>query len=759
MFSARGRECLEMNSISSDPENCLAIDCSNSDSDEECDNNNDKGNCNELSANTTTATTNTTINNSNSSGGGSSSSSDGNQSVNNKSQPSEQRYKTVPTTNARNAMNNQHSPNKQSVTTRTNDLSNNHQRTNRQSAAATAAKENRNQRMNHHHVNVSTPAPAPMPITGAVSAPDDIGYMSSSTSQPSVASSSSQLSPMSAFNEDRMRRKLQFFFMNPIEKWQARRKFPYKFAVQLVKIVVLTIQLCLFAHSRYVHVNYTWDNRVSFSHLFLRGWDDASEVDSYPAAKGPMALYFQDDFYDTIDYAMAGYANLTTAIGSYSYPTDDNSMPPLNLCITRYEQGEINGFNESYSFNPALNEMCLNLTSNGPNFSSKTYLNQSGVTINFAAFVEATLTFSIKTVNFKAAGPIAPPDCYQFDIEILFDNSDHDGQMLLSLDAEPIRLHCHGDVTYITDTVIDSALRSILNVFVITICVASLSLCTRALYRARLLQRQTDTFFRVTYGYPLSQDDNMQFVNFWYIMIVLNDILLILGSILKEQIERKNFSVDQWNICSVLLGVGNMLVWFGVLRYFSFFKTYNVVILTLKQSAPKILRFLLCALMIYAGYTFCGWLVLAPYHFKFRSLATTSECLFSLINGDDMFATFSVMSPKSQMLWWFSRIYLYSFIGLFIYVVISLFIAVIMDAYDTIKKYYKEGFPTSELKRFIGQMHPNDFSSGVFRANIDDEEQESLWETTKKICCYLCCGLKKKENPGPTGYETLVQSS
>lgn len=762
MISARGRECLEMNSISSDPENCLAIDCSNSDSDEECDNNNDKGNCNELSANTTTATTNTTINNSNSSGGGSSSSSDGNQSVNNKSQPSEQRYKTVPTTNARNAMNNQHSPNKQSVTTRTNDLSNNHQRTNRQSAAAaaaTAAKENRNQRMNHHHVNASTPAPAPMPITGAVSAPDDIGYMSSSTSQPSVASSSSQLSPMSAFNEDRMRRKLQFFFMNPIEKWQARRKFPYKFAVQLVKIVVLTIQLCLFAHSRYVHVNYTWDNRVSFSHLFLRGWDDASEVDSYPAAKGPMALYFQDDFYDTIDYAMAGYANLTTAIGSYSYPTDDNSMPPLNLCITRYEQGEINGFNESYSFNPALNEMCLNLTSNGPNFSSKTYLNQSGVTINFAAFVEATLTFSIKTVNFKAAGPIAPPDCYQFDIEILFDNSDHDGQMLLSLDAEPIRLHCHGDVTYITDTVIDSALRSILNVFVITICVASLSLCTRALYRARLLQRQTDTFFRVTYGYPLSQDDNMQFVNFWYIMIVLNDILLILGSILKEQIERKNFSVDQWNICSVLLGVGNMLVWFGVLRYFSFFKTYNVVILTLKQSAPKILRFLLCALMIYAGYTFCGWLVLAPYHFKFRSLATTSECLFSLINGDDMFATFSVMSPKSQMLWWFSRIYLYSFIGLFIYVVISLFIAVIMDAYDTIKKYYKEGFPTSELKRFIGQMHPNDFSSGVFRANIDDEEQESLWETTKKICCYLCCGLKKKENPGPTGYETLVQSS
>jgi len=50
-----------------------------------------------------------------------------------------------------------------------------------------------------------------------------------------------------------------------------------------------------------------------------------------------------------------------------------------------------------------------------------------------------------------------------------------------------------------------------------------------------------------------------------------------------------------------------------------------------------------------------------------------------------MYATFSIMSYKSPMLWWYSRIYLYSFISLYIYVVISLFISVIMDAYDTIK--------------------------------------------------------------------------
>lgn len=475
------------------------------------------------------------------------------------------------------------------------------------------------------------------------------------------------------------------FHCSPIEKWQARRKFPYKFVVQLIKLVLLTLQLCLFAYSQYNHVNYTWSNRATFSHLFLRGWDDASEVESYPPAKGPLALYIKSDFYETIDYALKSYANLSRTVGAYSYPNDMNEMAPMRLCIYHYEQGDIFGFNESYVFNPQIDLVCFNLTKNVTETGTKAYLTKLNMDINFSALVKATLDFSVKTVNFKAAGRIAPPDCYEFLIQILFDNSDHDGQMMLSLDAEPIRLHCQGNIEYITDTEIDTALRSMLNVFVILICIVSFSLCARALYRARLLQKQTDAFFRITFGHPLQGEDYWEFVNFWYIMIILNDVLLVLGSIIKDQIERKNFVADQWNICSVLLGVGNLLVWFGVLRYFSFFKTYNVVILTLKCAAPKILRFLMCAIMIYAGFMFCGWLVLGPYHIKFRSLATTSECLFSLINGDDMFATFSIMSTKSTMLWWFSRIYLYSFISLYIYVVLSLFIAVILDAYDTIK--------------------------------------------------------------------------
>jgi len=74
----------------------------------------------------------------------------------------------------------------------------------------------------------STPvAPVvPMPVSGGSgSAPASVDGREE---QPEFPGSSA-----ASYQEERMRRKLQFFFMNPIEKWQAKRKFPYKFVVQV----------------------------------------------------------------------------------------------------------------------------------------------------------------------------------------------------------------------------------------------------------------------------------------------------------------------------------------------------------------------------------------------------------------------------------------------------------------------------------------------------------------------------------------------
>jgi hypothetical protein len=60
----------------------------------------------------------------------------------------------------------------------------------------------------------------------------------------------------------------------------------------------------------------------------------------------------------------------------------------------------------------------LTVAVNATDFSSAAFLSSKNKTVNFSALVSASLKFSVKTVNLKSAGPISPPDCYRFDIQV-----------------------------------------------------------------------------------------------------------------------------------------------------------------------------------------------------------------------------------------------------------------------------------------------------------------------------------------------------
>lgn len=70
---------------------------------------------------------------------------------------------------------------------------------------------------------------------------------------------------------------------------------------------------------------------------------------------------------------------------------------------------------------------------------------------------------------------------------------------------------------------------------------------------------------------------------------------------------------------------------------------------------------------------------------QFRTLPQSSEALFSLMNGDDMFATFYTINDSNSTIKLIGTLYIYTFVSLFIYVVLSLFIAIIMDAYEVVR--------------------------------------------------------------------------
>ncbi|ROT73634.1 putative mucolipin-3 [Penaeus vannamei] len=137
---------------------------------------------------------------------------------------------------------------------------------------------------------------------------------------------------------DRIRRRLKFFFMNPMEKWHARRSFPGSCCCKCSRLCSdsTVVPVC---PSRYNHVNYLWDTKISFSHLFIKGWDTTREIQVYPPADGPLAVYKKASFFEYLDYAVTTYAHIReTAIGTYTYEHKNGTVVPPVLCVSHYKK-------------------------------------------------------------------------------------------------------------------------------------------------------------------------------------------------------------------------------------------------------------------------------------------------------------------------------------------------------------------------------------------------------------------------------------
>ncbi|XP_038554048.1 mucolipin-3-like [Micropterus salmoides] len=509
------------------------------------------------------------------------------------------------------------------------------------------------------------------------------------------------------------RRRLKYFFMNPCEKYRARGRKPWKLMIQILKIAIITVQLVSFGLSNEMMVTFKEDNLMTFRHLFLKGYKD-HRLGSY-------ALYTKADVYDHIYYIMDRYINLPNlTVGNLAYEWAGGKYTPLSVCQEFYRNSSIDPENETFDIDPHIDKDCIFI--NPVQSFDNSSLNFS---IDFKRLLSVNIYLTLKTINLQTVRHHELPDCYDFHVMIMFDNRAHSGKIKVDVKNDARIYECR-DWKVEADK--NDYLLLLFDSVVILACFTSLILCTRSIINGIQLQFEFNTFFHAYYNKIVTWSDRMEFVNGWYILIIVSDTLTIAGSALKIGIQKKYLT--DYDVCSILLGTGTMLVWVGVLRYLGFFKKYNILILTLRAAFPNVIRFCCCAAMIYFGYCFCGWIVLGPYHDKFRTLDKVTECLFSLINGDDMYATFLQMRDKGYMVWLFSRLYLYSFISLFIYMVLSLFIAVITDTYETIKHHQKDKAPVSQLQAFIAECRDQP-ESGRYQT---DEEPAS--RCLSPCCCF-----------------------
>nr|XP_057929503.1 mucolipin-3 [Doryrhamphus excisus] len=501
-------------------------------------------------------------------------------------------------------------------------------------------------------------------------------------------------------NVECLRRKIKYYFMNPCEKYHARGRKPWKLILQLVKIAIITIQLVSFGLSNQMVVTFKEENLMTFQHLFLKDFVDGS-IDTY-------AVYRQADVYDHINYIIEQYGRLhNITVGNHEYEKRGSVYTPLSVCQEFYRNGTIYPGKDTFEIDAHVETDCIDIYP--MNQSSQDVL--SHFELHFKRMLSVKINFVLKAINLQTVRHRELPDCYDFNVIITFNNQVHSGRIKVDLENDVEINECR-DWKVTGATAKSIYLMLMFDCLIIVTCIISSALCMRSVFNGIQLQFKYTHYYKNHNGKDAPWSDKLEFINGWYILIIASDSLTITGSVLKIDIQTK--VLTSYDVCSIFLGTGTMFVWIGVIRYMGYFRKYNILILTLRAAFPNVIRFICCAGIIYLSYCFCGWIVLGPYHEKFRTLNTVSECLFSLINGDDMFPTFKNMKKKSNLIWIFSRVYLYTFVSLFIYMILSLFITIITNSYHIIKQQQQSGIPTSELQHFLSECKdlPN---SGAYR--------------------------------------------
>ncbi|NXL90297.1 MCLN1 protein, partial [Alectura lathami] len=468
-------------------------------------------------------------------------------------------------------------------------------------------------------------------------------------------------------------------------------------------------------------VTFKEENTVAFKHLFLKDYVDGGD-DSY-------AVYTQHDLYDRVFYAVDKYLAIPNeTIGRYAYVRGESggNQSALVLCQQYYRKGRIDPANDTFNIDPKIVTDCLGVDPEDPHpLPPELDRSYKNFTLKFHKLINVTIQFKLKAINIQTIINNEIPDCYTFTITVSARRRSRRRRRGVTPGRREGSGRCRCQLrTSPCPLAGDNSFRLFFDVVVILVCSLSFILCARSIVRGLMLQHEFGRFFQRRYKQSVRLSDRMEFLNGWYILLVVSDVLTVLGTIMKIGIESKNFA--SYDVCSILLGTSTLLVWVGVIRYLTFFQKYNILIVTLRVALPNVIRFCCCVAVIYLGYCFCGWIVLGPYHVKFRSLSMVSECLFSLINGDDMFVTFAEMQQNSYLVWLFSQIYLYTFISLFIYMVLSLFIALITGSYETIKHQCEGETPVSQLHAYIAECKDSP-KSGKYRRG------------SASACSVFCC--------------------
>mmetsp|Transcript_5802 Transcript_5802/g.10061 ORF Transcript_5802/g.10061 Transcript_5802/m.10061 type:complete len:651 (+) Transcript_5802:123-2075(+) len=152
------------------------------------------------------------------------------------------------------------------------------------------------------------------------------------------------------------------------------------------------------------------------------------------------------------------------------------------------------------------------------------------------------------------------------------------------------------------------------------------------------------------------------------------------------------------------LGLGALIAWVNLVRYFEFSGRFYVLVLTLERSMPDILRFLVSSMPILLGFAAMGISIFGSSTKEFSTLQQSVETLFALMNGDSVLQLLN----EGDQVPYTGIIFLSTFMLLFVCAVMNVFMTIVMHSYEIIAGYHKHEQGSHEHKHEHAHAHEHE---------------------------------------------------
>ncbi|KAG9390253.1 Polycystin cation channel [Carpediemonas membranifera] len=459
------------------------------------------------------------------------------------------------------------------------------------------------------------------------------------------------------------------FFLSPWAKWKYHGRFPWKFFTHLAIVILCMMQVMI---PFQIFAEYSTAVQGMFADRFVdpvAGDGDNKEQQHFVTsidALRTVAKTFRDTYFDINEQSLS----------LFDFISDGEVVSPIEVSVVMQNSSWMNIESEFTTVPLSLH------------WRDKTDLYPFSMDNHeLIALLDNTdsiaMRFKISHVMLWEMSQRHVP--YIWDVTMTVDLDHNGGRAGVMLTPEGkidndswVYGLSHFPLRFMLDVslVVTAVFSQFLAIRAIIASIQLFNLLRKRLSMSNMTERQKRRLQGLTWeDLPLRQ--KLRIFNLWFILSMTGNAFNVVAGLL-DIASILHFAVPELLI-RLAIGMGALLAFCNMLRYFEFDKNYYMLVMTLRRGAPILMQFIVSIMPIYFGFALCGVALFSQYSVKFSNFSQACVTLFAILHGDVILETYDAIYLASPVI---SRTYLYCFITLFICGVLNVFVHIIEESYE-----------------------------------------------------------------------------